>query len=183
MDSFVEEPHSAVCGEPAQAVLNMVALESAVAREASLYLAQKPGEVIGTLKKIADMPADKLKTLNLPAAHPVPGATRIQKALARLYDLQPSTFEGMLAIDGVGPATVRALALVGEVIYNAGASRKDPARYSFAHGGKDGYPFPVNRQDYDRSISILERALHRAKTGANDNLRALKRLASISALI
>lgn len=183
LDSFVEEPHSAVCGEPARTVLNMVALESAGAREASLYLAQRPDEVIRTLKKIADMPADKFKTLNLPAAHPVPGANRIEKTLARLYDLQPSTFEGMLATEGVGPATVRAFALVAEVIYNAGASRKDPVRYSFAHGGKDGHPFPVNRQDYDRSISILERALRRARTGDSDNLKALKRLAGISAFV
>lgn len=183
LDTFVEEPHSAVCGEPAQAVLNMVARESAAARETSLYLVQKPGEVVKTLKKLADMPADKLKVLNLPAAHPVPQAGRIQKTLARLYDLQPSTFEGLLALEGVGPATVRAFALVSEVIYNAAPSRKDPVRYSFAHGGKDGHPFPVNRQDYDRSIYILERALRRARTGNNDNLQALKRLAAVSSLI
>lgn len=183
IDCFVEEPHAAVCGEPAQTVLNMVALESDGAREASLYLSQKPGEVISTLKKMADMPIDKLRALNLPAAHHVPQASRIEKTLARLYELQPPTFEGMLAVEGVGPATVRAFALVSEVIYNAAPSRKDPVRYSFAHGGKDGHPFPVNRQDYDRSIYILERALRRARTGDNDNLKALKRLAAISALI
>lgn len=183
LDSFVEEPHSAVCGKPAQAVLNMVATESAMARDTSLYLAQRPDEVMKTLKKIADMPVDRLKVLNLPAAHPVPRASRIEKTLARLYELQPSTYEGLLALEGVGPATVRAFALVSEVIYNAGASNKDPVRYSFAHGGKDGHPFPVNRQDYDRSIYILERALRRAKTGDNENLKALKRLAGISSLI
>lgn len=161
-------------------VLNMVAGESAGARDASLYLARRPAEVIKTLKKIADMPDDKLKVLSLPAAHSVPRAGRIEKTLAKLCDIQPSSYEGMLAVEGVGPATVRAFALVSEVVYNAGASRKDPVRYSFAHGGKDGHPFPVNRQDYDRSIALLENALRRAKTGDVENVKALKRLASIS---
>jgi len=65
------------------------------------------------------------------------------------------------------------------VVYGAGASRKDPVRYSFAHGGKDGHPFPVNKQVYDRSIAVLEKALRRAKTGDMENLKALKRLASL----
>jgi hypothetical protein len=81
----------------------------------------------------------------------------------------------------VGPATVRAFALVSEVIYNAAASRRDPVRYSFAHGGKDGHPFPVNRQDYDRSISMLENALRRARTGDMESVKALKRLAAVAA--
>lgn len=181
LDTFIQEPHSAVCGEPVGQVLNMVAGESAGARDASLYLAQRPEEVVKTLKKIADMPGAHLKVLNLPAAHPVPSAGRIEKTLARLYDIQPSSYEGMLSVEGVGPATVRAFALVSEVIYNVGASRKDPVRYSFAHGGKDGHPFPVNRQDYDRSIKLLEKALRRAKIGDMENIKALKRLAAVSA--
>lgn len=183
LETFIQEPHSAVCGEPAGSVLNMVARESAKARDASLYLAAKPDEVIKTLKKIAGLPADKLRVLDLPHAHPVPGAGRIEKTLAKLCDIKPSSYEGLLAVEGVGPATVRAFALVSEVVYSTGASRKDPARFSFAHGGKDGHPFPVNRYDYDRSIALLENALRRARTGDRANVEALKRLAAISAAL
>jgi hypothetical protein len=125
------------------------------------------------------MSGEKLKVLSLPAAHPVPRAGYIEKTLAKLYEVEPSSYEELLEINGVGPATVRALALVAEVVYGAGASRKDPVRYSFAHGGKDGHPFPVNKQVYDRSIAVLEKALRRAKTGDMENLKALQRLASL----
>ena len=180
VDTFIQEPHAAVCGQPVGEILNMVAGESAAARDASLYLAGSPAEVDSVLKKLAGLPAGRLRVLNLPAAHPVPQAGRIKKALAGLYEVQPSTYEGMLAVEGVGPATVRAFALVAEVVYNAGASRSDPVRYSFAHGGKDGHPFPVKRQDYDRTIAMLENALRRAKTGDRSNMEALKRLSAIS---
>jgi hypothetical protein len=181
--TFIQEPHAAVCGKPATNVLNMVAGESLKARKASLYLSGKPDEVVKTLKKIAGLPVDKLRVLNLPGAHPVPGAGRIEKTLARLYDLKPSSYEDLLAVDGVGPATVRAFALVAEVVYNAAASSKDPVRYSFAHGGKDGHPYPVNRYDYDRSITLLENALRRVRTGDRTNVEALKRLAAINSFL
>lgn len=180
LDTFIREPHAAVCGQPVGEILNMVAGESAGARDASLYLAGRPNEVAGVLKKLAGLTADRLRVLSLPAAHPVPQAGRIEKTLARLYDIKPSSYEGLLAVEGVGPAAVRAFAMVSEVVYNAGASRKDPVRYSFAHGGKDGHPFPVNRRDYDRSIAILENALRRAKTGDRSNIEALKRLSVIA---
>lgn len=183
IDTFIQEPHAAVCGKPANNVLNMVADESLPAREASLYLSGKPDEVVKTLKKIAGLPADKLRVLNLPHAHPVPSAGRIGKNLSRLYDLSPSSYEDLLAVDGVGPATVRAFALVAEIVYNAGASSRDPVRYSFAHGGKDGHPFPVNRPDYDRSITLLENALRRVRTGDRSNVEALKRLSAISSYL
>jgi hypothetical protein len=183
IDTFIQEPHAAVCGQPVGEILNMVAGESEGARVAALHLARRPAEVVNTLKKIIELPPDRLRVLNLPAAHPVPQAGRIEKVLTRLYDIQPSSYEGLLAVEGVGPATVRAFALVSEVVYNARASRRDPVRYSFAHGGKDGHPFPVNRQDYDRSITILENALRRAKTGDRSNIAALKKLAAIGSYL
>ncbi|MDD4768097.1 MAG: DUF763 domain-containing protein, partial [Desulfotomaculaceae bacterium] len=183
IDTFIQEPHAAVCGKPADNVLNMVAGESLKARNTSLYLSGKPDEVVKTLKKIAGLPADRLRVLNLPRAHAVPGAGRIEKTLARLYDLKPSSYEDLLAVEGVGPATVRAFALVAQVVYNAGASSKDPVRYSFAHGGKDGHPFPVNRQDYDRSIALLENALRRVRIGDMSNVEAMKRLAAINSFL
>lgn len=80
----------------------------------------------------------------------------------------------------MGPAAVRAFALTAEVVYGAGASRKDPVRYSFAHGGKDRHPYPVNRENYDRTIFLLENALRRAKTGDRENIKALQRLAALT---
>lgn len=183
MESFIREPHAAVCGQPVGEILNMVAGESAAARDASLYLAGRPAEVVSALKKLSGLTPDRLRVLSLPAAHPVPQARRIEKTLARLCDVKPSSYEGLLAVEGVGPATVRAFALVSEVVYNAGASRNDPVRYSFAHGGKDGHPFPVNRRDYDRSITILENALRRAKTGDRSNIEALKRLSLVGSYL
>jgi hypothetical protein len=184
VDSFVNEPHAAVCGNPAGRVINMVAAESGKSRDAAVYLAgDRPDEVIMTIKKLNEMSADSLRVLSLPASHPVPRAARLEKILARLYGLKPSSFEEILAVEGVGPATVRAFALVGEVVYGVKPSHADPARYSFAHGGKDGHPFPVNRINYDRSINMLETALRRAKTGDGENLKALKRLSAISSLL
>lgn len=180
LDSFIQEPHSAVCGEPVGQVLNMVAAESGEARGASLYLAHRPEEVVRNLIRIKELAGRGKLELNLPAAHPVPGAGRIEKTLARLGDLKPSSYEQVLAAEGVGPATVRAFALVSEVVYNVRASRRDPVRYSFAHGGKDGHPFPVNRENYDRSIELLENALRRAKAGRRETVEAMKRLAAIT---
>lgn len=79
-------------------------------------------------------------------------------------------------MEGVGPKTIRALALLSEVVHGAPASRRDPVRYSFAHGGKDGYPYPVNRGEYDRSIDILSKALKAAKVGHSEKLEAFRRL-------
>ncbi len=184
VNDFVNEPHAAVCGNPMNITLNMVAEESCAARDAAVYLAgEKPDEVLQTIKKLHQLPRDKIRVLNLPASHPVPQAGRLEKTLSRLYDIKPSSYEEILSVEGVGPATVRAFALVGEVVYGVKPSHRDPVRYSFAHGGKDGHPFPVDRKNYDRSISMLEKALRRAKTGDNENLKALKRLAKLSSMI
>jgi hypothetical protein len=178
ISDYVEEPHAAVCGNRGRDVLNMVSRESRAARDVSVFLArERPEKTVTELKKIAAQPAEKL--LQLPGAHPVPQAGRIEKTLRRLYDLSPLNFEALLATEGVGPATIRAFALVGEVVYGVRASYSDPARYSFAHGGKDGHPYPVDRKVYDRSINMLETAIRRARTGNRDKLDALRRLASL----
>ena len=80
----------------------------------------------------------------------------------------------------LGPKTIRALSLVSEIIYGADPSYEDPARYSFAHGGKDSIPYPVDTKTYDNTINILEKAVKRSKIGILDKEKALRRLASIS---
>ncbi|KPK54725.1 MAG: hypothetical protein AMS22_05375, partial [Thiotrichales bacterium SG8_50] len=100
----------------------------------------------------------------------------LEKILRLVCDTQPESYETLLAIQGVGPKTVRALALVGEVIYGAEPSYEDPARYSFAHGGKDGTPYPVDRDTYDKTIAILKKAVRHARFSPYEKDRAIERL-------
>ncbi|MCG8402456.1 MAG: DUF763 domain-containing protein [Firmicutes bacterium] len=180
LENYIQEPHAAVCGKRGPQTLNMVSRESGLARDFSVFMAGEPPEkTITELKKIAALAAQKQTLLQLPGAHPVPQAGRIEKTLRRLYDLAPRNYEQLLAVPGVGPATVRAFALVGEVVYGVRASHSDPVRYAFAHGGKDGHPYPVDRKNYDRSIVMLETALRRARTGDRDKMDALRRLAHL----
>ncbi len=82
----------------------------------------------------------------------------------------------MLGIEGVGPKTIRALALIAEIVYGKAPSFNDPVRYSFAHGGKDGHPYPVDKAVYDRSIEILRKAIKQSKVGNSEKMDAIKRL-------
>jgi len=100
----------------------------------------------------------------------------LEKILALLCDIKPQRYEQLLAARGVGPKTVRALSLVGEVIYGAKPSYEDPARYSFAHGGKDGTPCPVDRETYDQTIATLAEAVRRTRMNPREKDNALKRL-------
>jgi len=101
---------------------------------------------------------------------------RLRWVLLTTYERAPQDFETLLGMEGVGARTLRALALVSEVIYGTSASTRDPARFAFAHGGKDGTPFPVDRATYDRTIDTLHRAMAQAKVDRSDKLDALKRL-------
>jgi len=100
----------------------------------------------------------------------------LEKILAKLCDLKPANYEQLLATEGVGPKTVRALALVGEVIYGARPSYEDPARHSFTHGGKDATPYPVDRRTYDKTIAILAEAVRRSHISPYDKDKAIKRI-------
>ncbi len=98
----------------------------------------------------------------------------------RIYDIKPQNYEQLLTISGVGPATVRALSLIGELIYGTKASWEDPVKYNFAHGGKDGVPYPVARKTYDKSISYLFSAIEGAEIERAERIDALKKLAKYS---
>lgn len=102
----------------------------------------------------------------------------LEKIINRLNEIQPKSYEDFLATEGVGPKTVRALALVSEVIYGAAPSYEDPARYSFAHGGKDGTPYPVDRKTYDQTIESLQKAVRKSKINPLEKDKALRRLAA-----
>jgi hypothetical protein len=99
----------------------------------------------------------------------------------KIYDIQPQNYEQLISILGVGPAAIRALSLIGELIYGIKASWKDSVKYNFAHGGKDGVPYPVARKIYDKSISYLSSAIEGAEIEREERIQALKKLAEYSA--
>jgi len=172
---FVCEPHGAVCCDRQGETLNLVARESAPSRDVSATIARlHPETMLAELKKAV--------TLDMPRRHRVllsdVESTRMRKIFLTAYEGQPADFERLLGIRGVGPKTIRALSLLGELIYGTIPSLRDPARFSFAHGGKDGFPFPVDRETYDRSIDILRTGLRKAKIDRTDRERALRRLAA-----
>jgi len=100
---------------------------------------------------------------------------RLKKIIEKAHFLEPRNFEEFLMVEGVGPKTIRALSLVAEIIYGAKPSYKDPARYSFAHGGKDGTPYYVEREVYDKTIEVIEKAIKKANVSLSEKDKALKR--------
>ncbi|MDQ6870479.1 MAG: DUF763 domain-containing protein [Gemmatimonadota bacterium] len=177
---FVNEPHAAIASDAqSETVLNMVAAESEQARSVSTDFARQEPRTVG--REIA-----RVITMALPTRHWVDierdvNPAHLRKVLLTTYEANPQSFEQLLAVPGVGPKAVRALALVAEVVYGSPASSRDPARFSFAHGGKDGHPYPVNRVVYDQSVDWLRDAVNKARIGHTDRLKALKRLAEWSA--
>jgi hypothetical protein len=99
-----------------------------------------------------------------------------RRALQMAYELQPESYEELVALRGLGPKRIRALSLISELIYGAAPSWRDPARFSFAHGGKDGTPFPVDRETYESSIQSLHEAVEGAMLEKREKYEAIKRL-------
>ncbi len=173
LSSFVEEPHKAVVGKQREAILNLVAHEAAPARETiPEIVARPPEETLAELKRIP--------SLAMPRRHGIVPADvspkGMRKVLLNLYERSPRDFQEVLATPGLGPKSLRALALVSELIWEAPASIRDPARFAYAHGGKDGTPYPVDRATYDKTIASLRKAILQAKVGRRERMEALKRL-------
>jgi hypothetical protein len=171
--SYVNEPHAAICAERRAPVMNLVAEESAMLRSASAELSREAPQV--ALSALQNLPL-----LSMPRRHAMMlgdvNRAHLEKVLLKTYERAPEDFETLLGMEGVGARTLRALALVSEIIYGTPASTRDPARFSFAHGGKDGTPFPVDRDTYDRTVTILRDAVNRAGIDRSERVRALKRL-------
>lgn len=101
------------------------------------------------------------------------------KLVRKIEEERPESFESALLVRGLGPKSMRALNLLSELIYGTRAATRDPARYSFAHGGKDGIPYPVDREVYDRSITLLEEMLNKSKVDYYEKRRAFARLSRL----
>lgn len=166
---FVCEPHTGISSQRIEnKVLNMISKKSSNARTKITEISKEhPDRITGEL-------------LKLPSRHPILSADinpkRLYKTFISTYENAPRNFEELLSIVGVGPKSIRALALLSELLYGTPLDFTDPARFSYAHGGKDGYPYPVDRGGYENTISIIERAIKSARLGRREQLDALKRL-------
>jgi len=171
---FVCEPHAAVCSDSRdQLVLNMVAGEAEDSRRTTAMLASEPPEKLA--KEIV-----RMQELTLPSHHAVLvsdlNPRSVERILLKAYERKPEDFRSLLEVRGVGAKTIRALAMIADLVYGSPASTRDPAKFSFAHGGKDGYPYPVDRRNYDRSIEIIKKAVERAKVEDRTKVDAIRRL-------
>lgn len=185
--SFVVEPHNAVvCDVKRERALDMTAKQSEGCRKASVDIVKEnPSRLRNALTPLLPNGQKTLTQWMLPVSENS-GQQAIDsinmpqninwKTMKRLYEFQPKNYEELLAFRGVGPATVRGLALVADIIYGEKPSWKDPVKYSYAYGGKDGVPFPVDRTAMDRSIEILRQAIEEAKIGDKDKMHSLQRL-------
>lgn len=184
LTSFTEEPHSGVTGENEGLILNLTDRAAAGTRTAVLSLAlEEPDRINRELKTILqpDTPAPAgIRNLSMPARHNVTAADtdlkRLGAVLATAYESQPSDFDSLLLTSGLGARTLQSLCLVSEVIYGTPSRFRDPARFSFAHGGKDGHPFPVPTRIYDESIRILRDAIEKSRLGYTDKSGCIRRL-------
>ena len=168
LHSFVDEPHTWICGNNQGKILNFTDHGAAVTRDKVMEIVhESPKRILPEIRKVY-MPSHhdvKSQDVNL---------KRLGSILAFAHDYNPEDFESLLLLKGVGPRTMQSLALVSEVIYGTPTRFDDPARFSFAHGGKDGHPFPVPTKVYDETIQILKTSVEKAKIGYYDKQRAIK---------
>jgi len=186
--SFVVEPHNAIVGDVKREIaLDMTARESEGCRKTSVDMAKEiPKKIMRLIMSVRPAYQKSLQEWLPKTADTVWKEYPIDvlsmprninwKALEEVYEFQPSNYEELLGFRGIGPAIVRGLALVAELIYGEKPSWKDPVKYSFAYGGKDGVPYPVNRQAMDESIQILKQAIKEAKVGDKEKMQSLQRL-------
>ncbi|HYD20559.1 MAG TPA: DUF763 domain-containing protein [Flavipsychrobacter sp.] len=170
--SFVEEPHTFIYGQNQGRILNLTHKAAADTKTSILNIVKEEP------KKLLE----SVKSLKMPAHHDVKAKDvdlkRLGSVLAVAYEKEDLDIESLLLLEGLGPRTLQSLVLVSEVIHGTPSRFEDPARYSFAHGGKDGHPFPVPTKVYDETISNLKHAVERARLGNSDKMEAIKNLGS-----
>ncbi len=170
VQDFTSNPHTAIVGEPQGIILNLVDARATRAQEALLDIARQP--VNGLLADV--------RKLTMPAHHNVTAKDvdlkRLGAVLAVAHTQELRDFASLLLVEGLGPRTLQSLALIAEVVHGAPSRFSDPARFSFAHGGKDGHPFPVPLKTYDESISVLRHALDAARLSHTEKVAGFQRL-------
>ncbi|RLG22245.1 DUF763 domain-containing protein [Methanosarcinales archaeon] len=179
---FCEEPHSAICSDTREKkVLDMTSSQSREARKASLDIVKDAAHIVPTISTNSPLQTTLLdfsavEHFTMPSHHEIRIGKDCMGVFMKAYELQPESYEELILIKGMGPKKIRALALLSELLWGVKASWKDPVKYTFAHGGKDGHPFPVDRETYDNTIDILRSAIEDAKCEKKEKMLALKRL-------
>jgi uncharacterized protein len=167
---FVSNPHTAILGKPQGEIVNLVDARAARARQALLTIAREPIQAS----------LSEARKLTMPAHHDVRAKDvdlkRLGAVLAVAHEQELRDFASFLLLEGLGPRTLQSLALIAEVVHGAPSRFTDPARFSFAHGGKDGHPFPVPLKTYDESLAVLRRSLEAARLGHTEKIEGFKRL-------
>ena len=174
LKSFINEPHTFIYGENQGRILNLTDGSASATRDKSLLIANENPERM--LKEV--------RYLSMPMHHDVRMEDVNMKRLGAMlwvaHENKPENFEELLMLKGMGPRALQSIALVSEVIYGTPSRFDDPARFSFAHGGKDGHPFPVPVKVFDETITTLQTAIHRARIGNSDKMQAIKKLSELS---
>ncbi|HTV80899.1 MAG TPA: DUF763 domain-containing protein [Steroidobacteraceae bacterium] len=193
---FFDAPHSAIEGRNVGSIINLTDRNAAANRRASLELVREGPDALirvllsqrNALGRTRDLFATEdpgvlsrqVSPLDLPAHHDVRAAdvdlSRLHATLAAAADRGPEDFADLLLLPGIGARTMAAVAFVAEILHGAPYRFRDPARFSLAHGGKDGHPFPVPLKVYDETIGVLKRAIDSARLGRNETLEAIRRL-------
>lgn len=167
---FVSDPHTAILGKPQGTILNLVDARASDAQKALLTIAGQPVE----------SSLQEARKLVMPAHHDVRAEDvdlkRLGAVLAVAHERELRDFASLLLVEGLGPRTLQSLALIAEVVHGAPSRFSDPARFSFAHGGKDGHPFPVPLKTYDDSLGVLRRSLDAAKLEHTEKVEGFRRL-------
>ena len=170
--SFMEEPHTSVCGRNQGLILNLTDKLAAPTKEGIMELTKESPDKL--MREVS---------IILPNHHEVKAEDvnlkRLGAALILAHETNVSDMESLLLLEGVGPRTLQSLTLVSEVIHGTPSRFSDPARFSFAHGGKDGHPFPVPTSVYDETIEVFDKAIRQARLGEKDKSNALKNLSKI----
>jgi uncharacterized protein len=172
--SYLNAPHAGVTGENQGLILNLADEKADVTRSGILAIAKEnPDRMMGEVRKIV-----------MPRHHEVlesdVNMKRLGAVLTLAHERDVQNFESLLLLEGVGPRAIQSLTLVSEVIHGTPSRFTDPARFSFAHGGKDGHPFPVPLKVYDETISVLKNAVEKAKIGQTDKQKAVQQLSVIA---
>ena len=167
---FVSDPHTAIVGKPQGEILNLVDTRAGRAQQALLTIAKEP----------VDATLSEARKLTMPVRHNVSAKDidlkRLGAVLAVAHVQELRDFASLLLLEGLGPRTLQSLALIAEVVHGAPSRFTDPARFSFALGGKDGHPFPVPLNTYDESLAVLRRSLEAARIGHTEKVQGFKRL-------
>ena len=179
VDDLLNDPHSGIsCDEVTPNTLNMPSKESKQAQRISVDLINdNPSHLRQYFKRKENQTL--LEDFEMPKRHAILDMDLSDEefdVLNRAYQIQPENYEELILLNGIGPKKIRALALISDLVYGEAASWRDPVKYSFTHGGKDGFPYPVDREVYDNSINTIKDALDQARIKKDEKLKAIKRL-------